>query len=180
MKSQRRCLFLFYFYRCIFNRDWNTIFEELSNFYREKSKVKSLSHLSFSSLQPWFEYGTRRNKKGYLRHRSMFAFRFLGFGETTVYRMPPSRFVCGEIIVYSHSPKSISNLCCASRYCANIDPTKYRYGTKWNENSEYRTYVRTYVKKKKKIRIFSFYRVTNFQSFSINSRIFRTLIFFYY
>lgn len=30
----------------------------------------------------------RRKKDGYLRHRSMFAFRFLGFGETTVHQMP--------------------------------------------------------------------------------------------
>lgn len=50
------------------------------------------------------------------------------------------RFVCGEIIVYSHSFKSISNLCCASRYCANIaciDPTETICTRCLNENSEY-------------------------------------------
>lgn len=38
----------------------------------------------------------RRKKKGYLRHRSMFAFRFLGFGETTVHQMPPCHDLFAE------------------------------------------------------------------------------------
>lgn len=62
-------------------------------FFPCKVKGKSLSHLPFSSRTPAL---MRRKKKGYLRHRSMFAFRFLGFGETTVHQMPPCHDLFAE------------------------------------------------------------------------------------
>lgn len=96
----------------------------------------------------------RRKKKGYLRHRSMFAFRFLGFGETTVHQMPP----CHDL--FAERPSFIRIL--SNRLAIFVVPTdiaqtsllsdQANLSTRClNENSEDERR-----KKKKKIRIFPF------------------------
>lgn len=87
------------------------------------------------------------------------------------------RFVCGETIVYSHSFKSISNLCCANRYCANI--AAIRPSQSLNEMFKWK-FRRWKKKKKKKFEYFLSSCHKSFQSFSIKIKreTIRTLIFF--
>lgn len=120
----------------------------------------------------------RRKKKGYLRHRSMFAFRFLGFGETTVHQMPP----CHDL--FAERPSFIRIL--SNRLAIFVVPTdiaqtsllsdQANLSTRClNENSDWKK-----KKKKKKFEYFLSSCHKSFQSFSIKIKreTIRTLIFF--